>query len=277
MAILVVHCGAHSSDKVLDAAESALNVGLQILRAGGDAMDAATRAVVALENDERTNAGTGSRLNLSGEVEMDASVMDSRGEAGAVGAIAGVKNPILVAREVFGSPHVILAGNGAIRFARASGFPEYDATTVGAQQELARVKAEMERSATRSVGREAHGGDTVGAVARDDRGYMAGANSTGGISVQLPGRVGDTPVIGAGIYAGSAGAVTATGIGEEIIRAVLSKDVYDRIAAGTAPQEACDMGVRRFDARLPVGLIAVSGTEAGAASNTRMAWRSGEV
>jgi L-asparaginase/beta-aspartyl-peptidase (threonine type) len=84
-------------------------------------------------------------------------------------------------------------------------------------------------------------------------------------------------VIGAGIYAGSAGAVTATGIGEEIIRAVLSKDVYDRIAAGTAPQEACDKGVRRFDARLPVGLIAVSGTEAGAASNTRMAWRSGEV
>jgi beta-aspartyl-peptidase (threonine type) len=203
--------------------------------------------------------------------------MDSRGEAGAVGAITGVKNPILVAREVLDSPHLILAGNGAIRFAREAGFPDYDATTVGARQELARVKATMERSTTRPVGWEAHGGDTVGAVARDDRGYMAGANSTGGISVQLPGRVGDTPVIGAGIYAGPAGAVTATGIGEEIIRAVLAKDVYDRIAAGTAAQEACEDGVRRFDARLPVGLIAVSGAESGAASNTRMAWRSGEV
>lgn len=277
MAILVVHCGAHSTDAVLDAAALALDEGLQVLRAGGDAMDAAIRAVIVLEDDERTNAGTGSRLNLAGSVEMDASVMDSRGEAGAVGAITGVKNPILVAREVLNSPHLILAGDGAVQFAREAGFPEYDAITMRAQRELARVKATIDSSATRSMGPEVHGGNTVGAVARDDSGYMAGANSTGGISVQLPGRLGDTPVIGAGIYAGLAGAVTATGIGEEIIRAVLSKDVYDRIAAGTAPQEACDVGVRRFDANVPVGLIAVSGTGAGAASNTRMAWLSGEA
>ncbi|MFQ5908194.1 MAG: isoaspartyl peptidase/L-asparaginase family protein [Thermoplasmata archaeon] len=277
MAVLVVHCGAHSSDAVLDAATLALDEGLGVLRAGGDAMEAVLRAVVVLENDERTNAGTGSRLNLAGGIEMDASVMDSRGQAGAVGAITGVQNPILVAREVLDSPHLILVGNGATRFAREAGFPEYDAITAGAQQALNRVKAAMARSATRSREREAHAGDTVGAVARDDEGYMAAANSTGGIAVQLPGRLGDTPVIGAGIYAGSAGAVTATGIGEAIIRAVLAKDVYDRIAAGTAPQAACDEGVRRFDADAPVGLIAVDGTEAGAASNTHMAWRSGEV
>lgn len=277
MGTLVVHCGAHAGDDVVDGAELALEEGLQVLRTGGNAMEAVIRAVVVLENDERLNAGTGSRLNLRGRLEMDASLMDSRGRAGAVGAITGVKNPILVARKVLDGPHLLLVGDGAVQFAREAGFAEYDGTTVRAQLELERVKETMKKSSEGLPWREAHAGDTVGAVARDDDGYMAAANSTGGISIQLPGRLGDAPVIGAGIYAGPDAAVTATGIGEEIIRAVLSKAIYDRISAGTPPQAACEAGVRRFSTAVPVGLIAVSSTGEGAASNTQMAWRSAKA
>lgn len=278
MAVLVVHCGAHSSDTVMDAAEGALAEGLKVLRAGGDALDAVVRAVTLLEDDERLNAGTGSRLNLAGELEMDASLMDSRGEGGAVGALAGVKNPILVAREVMHSPHLFLAGTGALRFAREAGFPEYDGITSSAQKELKRIKTRMQRGVRGSRGQVRHdGGDTVGAVARDASGYMAAANSTGGISVQLPGRVGDTPVIGAGIYAGPAGAVTATGIGEEIIRAVLAKHVYDRMRGGMDSQAACEEGVGQFPESVPVGLLAVDLAGSGAAANTHMAWRTGHA
>ncbi|MCJ2554794.1 MAG: isoaspartyl peptidase/L-asparaginase [Candidatus Thermoplasmatota archaeon] len=278
MAVLVVHCGAHSTEEVLDGAERALAAGLQVLRQGGDALDAVLRAVTVLEDDQRMNAGTGSHLNLAGEVEMDASVMDSRGQAGAVGALSGVKNPVLVAREVMRSPHLFLAGEGAVRFARETGFPEYDATTSRARRELERVRAKQRSALGGSEASEKPDpGDTVGAAARDESGYMAAANSTGGISLQLPGRVGDTPVIGAGIYAGPAGAVAATGIGEEIIRAVLSKQVYDRLLEGKDPQMACDEGVGQFPSGIPVGLIAVASSGFGAAANTRMAWRSGSA
>lgn len=279
MATLVVHCGAHSTEAVLDAADRALEAGLGVLQEGGNALEAVVQATLLLEDDERLNAGTGSRLNLAGEVEMDASLMDSRRECGAVAAIYGVKNPILVAREVFRTDHVLLASRGAVDFAREAGFAEYRVVTPHAREHLERVR---ERLAGRSPALPTHdlepeAGDTVGAVARDEAGYMAAGNSTGGISVKLPGRVGDTPIIGAGIYAGPAGAVAATGMGEEIVRQVLSKDVYDRIHAGEPPQGACEAGLTGFPHDVPVGLIAVAASGWGAACNTRMAWRSGEV
>lgn len=278
MATLVVHCGAHSTEEVLDATDRALEVGLGVLRQGGDALEAVVEAVVVLEDDERLNAGTGSRLNLAGAVEMDASLMDSRRECGAVAAIHGVKNPIRVAREVLRSPHVLLAADGAVAFARDAGIPEFDTMTTGAREALERVKRRLSRDAATQDGEkdDPPPGDTVGAVARDDSGYMATANSTGGILVKLPGRVGDTPIIGAGVYAGPAGAVTATGIGEEIVRRVLSKEVYDLMRAGADPQRACEAGVARFTAEVPVGLVAVDPAREGAACNTRMAWRSGK-
>jgi L-asparaginase/beta-aspartyl-peptidase (threonine type) len=105
---------------------------------------------------------------------------------------------------------------------------------------------------------------------------MAAANSTGGISIKLPGRVGDTPLIGCGIYAGPGAAVTATGVGEEIIRRVLCKTVYDSIAAGNHPQRACKEAVALFPKEVPIGIIAVDSRAWGAASNTRMAWSMGE-
>ncbi|MDX1534488.1 MAG: isoaspartyl peptidase/L-asparaginase [Thermoplasmata archaeon] len=277
MAVLLVHCGAHSTEAVADGAEAALAEGLRTLRSGGDALAAVVAAVTVLEDDDRMNAGTGSRLNLAGEAEMDASVMDSRGRAGAVAALRDVKNPILVAREVLGSDHLLLAGEGALRFAREAGFPPYDPRTDRAREELGRVVARLNPAPEEGPSLPPGAGDTVGAVARDESGYMAAANSTGGISVQLPGRVGDTPVIGAGIYAGPHGAVTATGIGEEIMRRVLSKWVYDRLAEGGDPETTCEEGVAQYAESVPVGLLAVSPTGFGAAANTRMAWRSGRI
>jgi L-asparaginase/beta-aspartyl-peptidase (threonine type) len=278
MAVILAHCGAGSTEDVLDAARKAVDRGIQVLGEGGSALEAVVEAVVILEDDERLNAGTGSRLNLQGFAEMDASVMDSETNCGAVAAIRDVKNPILVAREILDSPHVLLCGEGALSFARQAGFPAFNPVTPGAMKALEDVRRRLnegdlpswaERWRNRPV-------DTVGAVARDDEGRMAAANSTGGISIKLPGRVGDTPLVGCGIYAGPEAAVTATGVGEEIIRRVLCKAVYDRIASGVHPQKACEEGVALFPEKVPVGIIAVDRRGWGAAANTTMAWSRAE-
>lgn len=280
MGVLVVHGGAGSTDDVADGVEAALEAGLRTLGAGGDAVEAVVRAVVVMEDDPRFNAGTGSRLTLEGRAEMDASLMDSRGACGAVAILPSVRNPILVARRVLDGPHVLLAGDGALRYARKEGFPEYDPVTEEARRRLDEAKRRLVEGELPPWAERwrSHGGvDTVGAVARDDEGYMAAANSTGGVSIQLPGRVGDTPVIGAGLFAGPAGAVTATGIGEEIVRRVLSKEVYDALASGRGSQEACQEAVDRFPAAFSVGLLAVDPGGWGAASNRSMAWARGET
>jgi len=117
--------------------------------------------------------------------------------------------------------------------------------------------------------------DTVGAVSRDVKGGFAAGCSTGGHAYMMPGRVGDSPLVGAGFYAGPAGAVTVTGVGEQIARVVLSKFVYDRIAKGERAQAACDAGLALFRKNVPVGIIALDRTTAGTASNRAMAsWSS---
>ncbi len=112
--------------------------------------------------------------------------------------------------------------------------------------------------------------DTVGAVARDRDGRFAAANSTGGVSLMLPGRVGDSPIVGAGLYAGPNGAVATTGVGEEIIRRALSKHVYDRLDRGA--NRACESGLRLFPKSVPIGIIAVDRRGAAEAANRNMAW-----
>lgn len=279
MAIIVVHCGAGSTPEVADAAERAVDTGLRVLRDGGGVVDAVVEAVVVLEDDERTNAGTGSRLNLDGVVEMDASLMDSNMRCGAVAAIRDVKNPIRVARDVMDSPHVLLCGDGAVQFARKAGHERFDPTTPRAREILEDMKRRLasgDLPPWASSWQDHMASETVGAVARDDGGTMAAANSTGGVYLKLPGRVGDTPLIGCGIYAGPSAAATATGIGEEIVRRTLSRVVYDRIAAGAHPQVACEEGIGLFPDEMPVGLIAVDGRGWGVASSTKMAWRAGE-
>lgn len=273
--LLLTHCGAGSNRSHQDAAEAAGQLGMQILRRGGRAIDAVIEAVVALEDDPRLNAGTGSRMRTDGRIQMDAAVMEDNLEAGAVAAIQRVKNPIRVARDVLLTPHILLVGEDALAFARARGHADYDPSTPEAraklEDSLRKIReGRLPRYYRKFKDVDLHG--TVGAVARDRHGHFAAGVSTGGTSFMLPGRVGDSPIIGAGIYAGPAGAVCATGVGEEIMRRVLSKHVYDLMAAGRSPQKAADLGVGLFPRGISVGLIAVGRRGWGEACDGDMAF-----
>ena len=289
---IVVHGGAGAPPALSDGCEKAAQAGWEGLSAGRSALEADIAAVTSLENDGRFNAGCGSILRLDGEsVEMDASVMDSKGLLGAVAGISGVKNPVLVAREVADTPHVLLFGEGAVAFARRCGFGEYREVSPRARERhRAVIRALRERrfaglppkwpefdlerywnldSPFDDVFRAA---DTVGAVAMSEDGVLAVASSTGGSSPMLRGRIGDTPLIGCGFYAGEDGAVAATGFGEEIIRRMLAREVYQAMAAGAEPQAACAESLRSFPDDVSVGVIAISRGGYGVASNVPMAW-----
>jgi len=273
--LLVTHCGAGSDASVQDAAEAAAKRGFEVLRRGGRALDAVVEAIALLEDDPRLNAGTGSRMRIDGRIQMDAAVMDWDLEAGAVAAIEFVKNPIRVARDVLETPHILLVGQDATAFARSKGHAYYDPSTPESrrklEESLRRIKeGRLPRYARKWKGLNLHG--TVGAVARDRRGRFAAGTSTGGTSFMMPGRVGDTPIIGSGLYAGPHGAVSATGIGEEIMKRVLSKAVYDLMAEGHHPQKAVDRALALFPKDVSVGLIAVSDRGWGEASDARMAF-----
>jgi len=222
----------------------ALASGHQLLAGGGSALDAGVAAVRGLEDCPWLNAGRGSVLCATGEVEMDAAVMDGALQrAGAVAGLRSVVNPVLAARAVMErSPHVLLAGDGAERFAQEQGLlraaPESFVTDLRRRQ-LARWH---ERSAAGSSDRSTRpaGGGTVGAVARDPRGHLAAATSTGGLTGKLPGRVSDTALIGAGSFADDATcAVSATGTGDAFIRAGFAHQVdalmrHAKLAVGDA-------------------------------------------
>jgi isoaspartyl peptidase/L-asparaginase-like protein (Ntn-hydrolase superfamily) len=271
----LTHCGAGSDRSVQDVAEAAGRRGLEVLRRGGRALDAVVDAVVVLEDDPRLNAGTGSRMRIDGRIQMDAALMDWNLEAGAVAAIERVKNPVRVARDVLSTPHILLAGPDAQTFARSRGHAEYDPATPESRRKLEdslrRIReGRVPRYYRKFKGLDLHG--TVGAVARDRRGHCAAGVSTGGTSFMLPGRVGDSPILGSGIYAGPHGAVCATGIGEEIMKRVLSKYVYDQMAAGRSPQVAADRGVALFPRDVSVGLIVVGRRGWGEACDADMAF-----
>lgn len=271
--IVVTHCGVGSNASVQDAADAAGSRGWDVLRRGARALDAVLEAILVLEDDPRLNAGTGSRMRLDGRIQMDAALMDSDLEAGGVAAIEEVRHPIRVARDVFDSPHTLLVGADATAFARSKGHARYDPATPESrrrlEESLAKIRAgKLPRYARKWKAWDLH--DTVGAVARDRRGRFAAGSSTGGTAFMLPGRVGDSPIIGAGLYAGPRGAVTVTGIGEEIVRRTLSKFVYDRIASGTSPQAAADRGLALFRRDVPIGVIAVGPRGWGATSNRSM-------
>jgi beta-aspartyl-peptidase (threonine type) len=288
--MILTHGGAGAPASMADGPQRAAELGEGLLAYGGTALDAVLGATVDLEDDPRFNAGTGSNLRMDGlTIEMDAAVMTSDLRSGAVACLQKVKNPVLVAAAVRErTPHILLAGEGATRFARKLGFPEYDNTTEKARAKLARAREAMRQNPDED---EEYGwwaqrdlaalwnfdhalsesyGSTVGAVARAPDGTFAAASSTGGTLLMLLGRVGDSPLIGCGLYAGPAGAVTATGTGEEIVRRLMSKAVYDRLAAGASAQEACDWGVALFPDAIGVGVLAVGATSGGSATNREM-------
>jgi beta-aspartyl-peptidase (threonine type) len=260
--IIVVHGGAGAWPRfperiapALAACERAAAAGRAIVAAAGAALDAVEAAVRVLEDEPVLNAGRGSYANTAGEVEMDALLMDGADlRLGAVAAIQRVRNPVALARAVMDrTPHTLLVGNGASRFADEIGFPRCDVAELLA-------------------GRSAPVADTVGAVARDAAGNVAVAASTGGIPRKLPGRVGDTPLVGSGAYADNATcAVTATGDGEALMRITISRLVRDLVERGATPQEACDAAMIVLSARTggQGGLIALDGHgRAGASFNS---------
>lgn len=273
--LVLTHCGAGSDPSVQDAAEASGARGMAVLRRGGRALDAVIEAIEALEDDPRLNAGTGSRMRIDGRIQMDAALMDSSLEAGAVAAIEEVRHPIRVARDVFDTPHVLLVGPEATAFARSRGHPRYDPATPESRERLADSLAKIRAGRLPRYARKWKAwdlGNTVGAVARDRRGRFAAGSSTGGTAFMLPGRVGDSPILGSGLYAGARGAVTVTGIGEEIMKRTLSKFVYDHLDRGVSPQVASDRGLALFRADIPIGILAVSTRGWGATSNRPMAY-----
>ena len=235
------------------------------------ALDAVIKAVALMEDDSQFNAGTGANIRIDGSIQMDAAVMTSD-DFGAVINIENVKNPVLVASDVMlKSPHMILAGDGAVKFARKMGYGEYDPLTESAKKKRDKAIKKLE---TGEIPKYYHPeflkeflGDTVGAVAYIN-GEFAAAVSTGGTSLTLRGRVGDSPIIGAGIYAGAHGAVVATGIGEEIIRRMLSISVYQEITSEKL-EKICSKKIADFG-DIPIGVIAVSEEEQCALSNLKM-------
>jgi len=287
--IVVVHGGVSAPAEWKDGCEAAAAAGVEALRAGSDALEAAIRATLVLENDGRFNAGKGSVVRLDGTtMEMDAGLMTSDRRIGAVAALRGFKNPILVAREVLATPHVLLAGEGADRFAERRGM---ERRTEGPTPEcMERHERAMRRLAERSTARpqwreadfekiwnfetplpeELRPTDTVGAVARDAEGRFATTNSTGGAVPMLLGRVGDSPIPGAGFWAGPEGAVATTGVGEAIIRRLAAKAIYDRMVAGESPQEAIDEVVATFPDHHWFGALAVNATDHAIGQNRRM-------
>jgi L-asparaginase / beta-aspartyl-peptidase len=210
----------------------ALEAGRDVLADGGSALDAVTAAVVALEDEPLFNAGRGAVFTAAGTQEMDAAVMDGcERRAGAVAGIFGPKNPVLAARAVMErSPHVLLIGEGALAFCREQDLAFADAEYFFTENRWRALQQTLHGTADTDEARR-HG--TVGAVARDRRGNLAAATSTGGMTGKLPGRVGDTPIIGAGTYADNATcAVSATGHGEFFIRFGAAQEIAARMRHG---------------------------------------------
>jgi beta-aspartyl-peptidase (threonine type) len=249
---LVIHGGAGVIERQSISAEreqsirrglgSALDAGSSVLEQGGSALDAVEAAVRALEDDPNFNAGRGAVFTHDGRIELDAAIMDGRNRsAGSVAGVRTTRNPVSLARAVMErTPHVFLGGAGADQFAMAQGLeqvrPEWFETEERRQQ-LDKVKA----TGSKAFDVELKYG-TVGAVALDSSGHLAAATSTGGLTGKRWGRIGDTPVIGAGTYADDrSAAVSGTGTGEMFIRAVAGHQLAERVRlSGNSLQQALD-------------------------------------
>jgi L-asparaginase / beta-aspartyl-peptidase len=242
--VIIVHGGAGDwppelHKQGLRGVKMAADRGFRVLSRGGSALDAVQAAIVTMEDNPVFNAGRGSSLNLVGEIETDAAIMDGKTLRGAgVALLRNIKNPIKGARIVLDkTDHVLIAGTAAKELGLANGLAKSDLKV------LKRVKAwkkglrELRSNRFRYLSRTspeiikhflAKSSDTVGALGLDNGGNLAAACSTGGVSLKLPGRIGDSAILGAGLYADNkSGAATATGIGEQAMRLVISKAACD--------------------------------------------------
>jgi beta-aspartyl-peptidase (threonine type) len=258
----------------LESCHAAVAAGWDLLAAGATALQAVEAAVRVMEDHAVFDAGRGSHLNADGVVELDAGIMDGASlRAGAVASVKRIANPITLARHVLHeSPHVFLVGEGAERFAQQVGMVLCDPEelVVPRERELwERKRRETEASRPDALFRPS---DTVGAIALDSDGNLAVANSTGGTFFKHPGRVGDTPIIGCGLYADNTlGAAACTGWGEQIMKTVLARTTVDQIALLGSASAAANVAIAYFKHRVGGlgGLICMSPTgEVGFAHST---------
>jgi L-asparaginase / beta-aspartyl-peptidase len=305
---LIVHGGAWAipDDEVAAhqaGCRQALDAGWRVLLAGGAALDAVEAAVRVLEDAPIFDAGVGSVLNRDGDVELDAAIMDGATlRSGAVAAVRRVRNPVTLARRVLESQVVLLVAEGAERFAVQAGVLLCDPAELIVEREYKRWQELLQQESFRTQdafvarpgGQEAdgdethpltrspahpltHPSDTVGAVALDQYSHLAAATSTGGTANKPPGRVGDSPLIGCGLYADDlTGGCSSTGWGESIIKVLLAKTATDLVGAGHNPMAAAGMAIDILARRVAGygGCILIDGRgRVGLAFNTpRMAY-----
>ncbi len=217
----------------------------ETLENGGSALDAVEAGVRMEEADvENQSVGKGGRPDREGNVTLDACIMDHLGNCGSVVYLQHIVHPISVARKVMeDTPHVMLAGKGAEQFAVAKGFTPENLLTEKSRLEWEDWKKTAEYKPVINI--ENH--DTIGMLAIDRQGNLSGACTTSGMAYKLPGRVGDSPIIGAGLFVDNeVGAATATGLVEEVVRTVGSFLIVELMRQGKSPQEACEEGVKRI-------------------------------
>jgi beta-aspartyl-peptidase (threonine type) len=253
--VIIVHGGAGDwptelHKQGLNGVRVAADRGFRVLSRGGSALDAVQAAIVVMEDNPVFNAGRGSSLNLAGEVENDAAIMDgSRLRGAGVALLRGIENPIEAARIVLDrTDHVLIAGPAAREIAVTSGLEKADLRTRNRVRAWKKGLRDLKSKKLLYLSRTnpeiikhflAKTSDTVGALALDNDGNLAAACSTGGVSLKLPGRIGDSAILGAGLYADNrTGAATATGIGEQAMRLVISKAACDLMRVNNAPSAA---------------------------------------
>lgn len=272
---LVIHGGAGTMSRdrltqkqerdIRSALEGALDAGSAVLAGGGSSLDAVTESVKFFEDNPNFNAGRGAVLTYDGEIELDASVMDGRTRsAGAVAGVSTTRNPVMLARRVMeASPHVFLSRKGADRFAVEQGLEQVDP----AYFETPERRRQWQEFRARKVGYfdvdMKYG--TVGAVAMDGKGHVAAATSTGGLTGKRWGRIGDSPVIGAGTYADDrACAVSATGAGEYFVRIGVAHEICARVRLkGESLQQAADTVIAELTEMGGIGGVIATGPTGG--------------
>jgi beta-aspartyl-peptidase (threonine type) len=289
--VIVVHGGAGAwnperSQPGLEGVKKAAKTGFEILKSGGSAVDSVMEAVAVMEDAGAFNAGYGSSLNIDKRVEMEASIMDGKTlQAGAVGLLEDIRNPVRLAKIVMEkTDHVFVVGEGAEKLAQMFDLERREPSTElrlkyyeNQRKALLEGRGRLPRLANLVKNHpELFTLETVGAVALDEKGNVAAATSTGGFPLKLPGRIGDSPLIGCGTYADNqVGACSATGVGEIAIRLVLSKTVCDFMENGKTADEAVELAIDLINRRIPdvynsMGLIAVDAYgRIGAAHNSR--------
>ncbi|MDH3697712.1 MAG: N(4)-(beta-N-acetylglucosaminyl)-L-asparaginase [Flavobacteriaceae bacterium] len=233
-----------------------------VMQNGGNSLDAVEQGVMIEEADvNNQSVGKGGRPDRDGQVSCDACIMDKEGNCGSVVYLQNVVHAISVARKVMeNTPHVMLAGDGAEQFAYENGFQKEDLLTAKSKKEWETWLETKEYKPVINI--ENH--DTIGMLAIDANGDLSGACTTSGMAYKLKGRIGDSPIIGAGLFIDNeVGGATATGVGEEVVKTVGSFLIVELMRQGLSPQEACEEGVRRIVAKNPtldfqVGFIAIN-------------------